>query len=79
MAPARLPRLWYGGVEVGAGEVVGVVEVLGDEAADADLAEVVEELADLLGGAVERMSHLAWDLGDGPERPGYAASSCPAG
>ena len=33
--------------------VVGVVEALGDEAADADLTEVVEEGADLVGSAVD--------------------------
>jgi hypothetical protein len=34
-------------------DVVGVVEALGDKAADADLAEVVEEGADLIGGTVD--------------------------
>ena len=39
-------------------EIVGVVEVFGDEAADADEAEVVEEGADLLGGLVD--SSVYW-------------------
>lgn len=38
--------------------VVRVVELLGDEASDADLAEVVEECADLLGGLVDSVGVL---------------------
>ena len=40
---ARLGRL----------EIVGVVEALSDQAVDTNLAEVVEEGADLIGGAVD--------------------------
>ncbi len=37
----------------GAVHVVGVVEAFGHQAADSDLAEVVEEGADLFGGPID--------------------------
>jgi len=43
------------------------------------MAASTAEVTRMACSAERRMSRSAWDLGDGPERLGYAATSCPAG